>query len=75
MGTLPHQKKYLKENRIVKASSTVTAQDFKGLRAFAETTGKRFYRGIVLYTGEESLPFDPELYAIPVNALWHKRSK
>jgi predicted AAA+ superfamily ATPase len=59
----------------VKASSTVTAQDFKGLRALAETTGKRFYRGIVLYTGSESLSFGPELYAIPVNALWHKRGK
>jgi predicted AAA+ superfamily ATPase len=59
----------------VKASSTVTAQDFKGLRALAETTGKRFHRGIVLYTGAGSLPFGPELYAIPVNALWHKRGK
>lgn len=59
----------------VKASSTVTAQDFKGLRVLAETTGKRFHRGIVLYTGAESLPFGPELYAIPVNSLWHKRGK
>jgi hypothetical protein len=59
----------------VKASSTVTAQDFKGLRALAETTGKRFHRGVVLYSGSESLPFGPELYAIPVNALWHRRGK
>jgi predicted AAA+ superfamily ATPase len=57
----------------VKASSTVTAQDFKGLRALAETTGKRFYRGVVLYTGTESLPFGPGLYAIPVNALWNNQ--
>ena len=32
----------------VKVSSSVTAQDFKGLRALAEATGKRFHRGIVL---------------------------
>jgi uncharacterized protein len=59
----------------VKASSTVTAQDFKGLRALAETTGKRFYRGVVLYTGAESLPFGPGLYAMPINALWRFQGK
>jgi len=32
----------------VKAGASVAAQDFKGLRALAEITGKRFHRGIVL---------------------------
>lgn len=59
----------------IKASATVTGQDFKGLRAFAETVGKRFHRGIVLYTGTECIPFGPELFAMPVNSLWHKQAK
>ena len=54
----------------VKASTTVSAQDFKGLKALAETTGSNFVRGIVLYTGNESIPFGANLYALPVNALW-----
>lgn len=58
----------------VKASSTVAAQDFRGLRALAEGAGKHFLRGIVLYTGAEILPFGAELFAVPVNALWHKRT-
>ncbi|MFQ5930585.1 MAG: ATP-binding protein [Acidobacteriota bacterium] len=54
----------------VKAGATVTAQDFKGVRTFAEATGRRFHRGLVLYTGTESVPFGPRLHALPVNALW-----
>lgn len=54
----------------VKAGGTVTAQDFKGLRALAELTGRRFRRGLVLYTGNESVPFGPRLHALPVSSLW-----
>jgi hypothetical protein len=54
----------------VKASATVHAHDFRGLRAFAEMTDKRFRRGIVLYTGTESIPFGESLTALPVQRLW-----
>jgi predicted AAA+ superfamily ATPase len=54
----------------VKAGATVTTQDFKGLRALAELTGRRFQRGLVLYTGTESVPFGARLHALPVSALW-----
>jgi predicted AAA+ superfamily ATPase len=57
----------------LKASATVHAHDFKGLRAFAETAGKRFRRGIVLYTGTESIPFGETLTALPVQILWQKK--
>lgn len=56
----------------VKAGASVAAQDLKGLRAFAEIAGKRFHRGIILYTGAESVPFGKDLFALPVNALWNK---
>lgn len=54
----------------VKSAATVTAADFKGLRTLAEVAGRRFRRGIVLYTGAEIVPFGAELYAVPVDALW-----
>jgi hypothetical protein len=55
----------------VRESATVTNQDFNGLRALAEAAGKRFFhRGIVIYTGAESIAFGKEFFALPVNALW-----
>jgi len=54
----------------IKASATVGAQDFKGLHALAGATGKHFRRGIVLYTGAETLPFGTRLHALPVQAVW-----
>jgi predicted AAA+ superfamily ATPase len=54
----------------VKSAATVTAADFKGLRALADAAGRRFRRGIVLYTGTEVVPFGAGLFALPVEALW-----
>lgn len=54
----------------VKDSSTLSAYDFKGLRFLREALGKRFLRGFVLYLGSESVPFGPDLQAMPVSALW-----
>jgi predicted AAA+ superfamily ATPase len=54
----------------VKCAATVSAEDFKGLRVLAEIAGRRFRRGIVLYTGAEVVPFGAGLFAMPVEALW-----
>ena len=54
----------------VKASSTLSSHDFKGLRFLREALGKRFLRGFVLCLGQESVPFGPDLQAMPVSALW-----
>ena len=54
----------------VKASGTVTAADFRGLRALEEATGRRFLRGIVLYTGSQTVPFGERLHALPLSVLW-----
>jgi uncharacterized protein len=54
----------------IKASATVDAHDFKSLKFLAEEVGKRFHRGLVLYTGTEHIPFGPRLQALPVDALW-----
>jgi len=54
----------------IKASSTVAAGDFRGLRHLAERIGNDFIVGIVFYTGTQTLPFGPRLRAVPVSALW-----
>ncbi|HEY3281361.1 MAG TPA: ATP-binding protein [Armatimonadota bacterium] len=54
----------------VKSSATVSAADFKHLRALAEVCGTSFRRGVVLYTGDQVLPFGPNLLALPFSALW-----
>jgi hypothetical protein len=54
----------------VKAAATVGSADFKGLRLLAEAAGRRFHRGVVLYTGREVVPFGEALHAVPVNAVW-----
>lgn len=54
----------------VKASASVGANDFKGLRALAQTTGRKFRRGIILYAGSDSVPFGDEFYTVPIQAIW-----
>ena len=54
----------------VKASATVTAADFRGLRKLKDAAGRRFSTGVVLYDGETSAGFGDGLYAVPVRALW-----
>ena len=54
----------------IKASTTVRGDDFRGLRGLAEDLGDRFHRGVVLYTGAESIPFGKHLHALPVQTLW-----
>ncbi|MDZ4828697.1 MAG: ATP-binding protein [Phycisphaerae bacterium] len=54
----------------VKASATVTAADFHGLRKLRDAAGKRFTAGVVLYDGETSASFGEGFFAVPIRALW-----
>ena len=54
----------------VKASSTVTKKDFRGLRRLREAAGDRFTAGAVLYDGEVCASFGDGLYAVPFRFLW-----
>jgi len=54
----------------VKASATLGTDDLKGLKALAELAGKRFHRGVVLYAGQDAIPFGSRIHALPVSALW-----
>ncbi|MEB4591519.1 ATP-binding protein [Candidatus Thiothrix sp. Deng01] len=54
----------------VKASATVDAKDFKGLKHLQETEAAIFQRGIVLYSGREVVPFGEKLFAVPLSMWW-----
>jgi len=54
----------------VKSTSSPSGRDFKGLRAFAQTVGERFHRGILLHTGTSTAPMGEGLWALSVDALW-----
>ena len=54
----------------VKASASVRPRDFAGLVHLRDRLGPRLKAGIVLYTGEQTIPFGPNLWAVPLEALW-----
>ncbi|GAB0107766.1 ATP-binding protein [Nocardia sp. JMUB6875] len=58
----------------VKAASTVGPDDFRHLRHLADRLGDDFLVGIVLHTGQQTLPFGPKMLAMPVSALWEVTS-
>ncbi|MCF3642571.1 ATP-binding protein [Rhizobium sp. TRM95111] len=54
----------------VKASATVRADDFRGLRQLREAVGDRFVRGLVLHDHDRVTPFGEKLQAAPLSVLW-----
>jgi len=54
----------------VKTTASAAAKDFRHLRYLAELLGERFLRGVVLYTGEETVSFASNMLAMPLTALW-----
>lgn len=56
----------------VKAAATLGANDVRGLQALASEAGKKWVRGVVLYTGNEVVPFSSNLHGVPITQLWSK---
>jgi hypothetical protein len=54
----------------IKASATVKANDFGGLRTLADACGDRFAYGVVLYDSTDFVPFGDKLAAAPLSCLW-----
>jgi len=50
----------------VKLDSSINAKDFANLELCRNTIGDKFKKGIVLYTGEETIPFGDKLWAVPI---------
>lgn len=54
----------------VKCAASLQRQDFRGLETLAELSGRRFVRGVILYTGATTVPFGKTLHALPLSQLW-----
>jgi predicted AAA+ superfamily ATPase len=55
----------------VKAGSIVSKDDFKHMVWFKNNIVQdKEFIGLVLYTGENVLPFGEKMYAVPIAALW-----
>ena len=54
----------------VKIKASVTPGDFAGLLGLRDQLGKRFRVGVLLYAGEQALPFGDRLWALPLETLW-----
>ncbi len=57
----------------IKAAAKVSKADFAGLESLAEDAGKKFIRGVLLYLGDQVLPFGDKLAAVPIDELWAGR--
>jgi uncharacterized protein len=54
----------------VKASATIAASDFAALQTLRDELGKQFRAGVVLYLGDQIVPFGDKLWLVPVPTLW-----
>ena len=54
----------------VKASATIGPEDFSALKEWAGDVKSRFMCGIVLYWGDNALPFGNGFWALPLQLLW-----
>ncbi len=54
----------------IKAAATLRAGDWRPLEKLREARGSRFKAGVVLYTGEQTVPLGDRLWAVPISGLW-----
>ena len=53
-----------------KARDSVQEDDFRGLKELRRQVGSDFVCGIVLYSGQHTVAFDDQMWAVPVSAMW-----
>jgi predicted AAA+ superfamily ATPase len=54
----------------VKAKASLRPTDWKWLAALRDARGDRFKSGIVIYSGEQTIPLGDRLWAVPYAGLW-----
>lgn len=54
----------------VKSASSIGPRDTRGLTRLREALGERFTLGLVLYTGERTVPAGRKIWAMPIEGLW-----
>ena len=55
----------------VKASETISPEDWKGLNVLGEEMGDKMIRGVILYSGKAVIALRKDRIAIPLTALWN----
>lgn len=53
----------------IKHARQVTSKHFRGLKELKGVLGDRFKTGVVLYSGQEVVPFGKNLFAVPLSSL------
>jgi len=53
-----------------KSAAVTTASDVRGLRVLRDKLGERFKTGVVVYSGEHTLPIEDRIWALPISGLW-----
>ena len=56
----------------VKLTGTIDRRDWANMGVLQETIGKRFKKGIIIYTGPDLMQIARNIWAVPVNYLWEK---
>lgn len=54
----------------IKAAASVSSSDARGLRLLRDKLGERFKAGVVVYSGEHTLPLAERIWALPLSGLW-----
>ncbi len=54
----------------VKSAGSITDKSFKTLRLLQSEMPTKFKRGIVMYSGHQTVPFGDNLFAVPISSLW-----
>ncbi len=54
----------------IKSSTSLKSDASAGLKSLAESCGESFLRGVILYLGEQIVPFSQRIHAVPLPALW-----
>lgn len=59
----------------IKASSSFKPETVNNIKEFEKSMGDNFHRGIIFYTGQETLMISDKIYVLPIQALWENRIK
>lgn len=55
----------------IKMAEVVRGEDLKGLVLLQKYAKDSFHKGIVLYSGNKTVSFGDDFYALPITALWN----
>lgn len=54
----------------VKAAASARESDWRAMARLRDERGDRFRAGVLLYTGEQTVPLGDRLWAVPISGLW-----